>query len=191
MYNIDKGKFIVSYCGNLGLTQNLEMVINAAKMFEECKDILFLFIGDGANKKNLIEKAKGKANILFLPFQPQQNISEVYSVGNVGLIISKVGIGSNSIPSKIFSMMSASQPILASFDLNSNLARIIKTSDSGYCVEPNNLTALVEMIKHIYKNKDELLFLGGNGRLYLQKKYSKSKSVNEYLNVIQKVTIKK
>lgn len=182
-YNIDKGKFIISYCGNLGHTQNLEMVISAARSLIS-ENMHFVFLGDGYNKDNLVKQAISLNNISFIPFQPNENISEVYSLGDLGLIVSKKNIGNNSVPSKVFTMMSAEQPILASFDEDSELSNLLKLSQAGFCITPENEELFVEKIREIYTKQNELMILGENGRKYVESHHSKNVNVSKYLKVL-------
>jgi glycosyltransferase involved in cell wall biosynthesis len=185
-HNIDRKKFIISYCGNLGLTQNLEMVIRAAKVLSDLDNILFVFVGEGKNKDNLMKLSRELElkNLLFLPFQSYDSISEVFSIGNIGLIVSKPNVGSNSVPSKFFTMLSASQPILASFDLNTELSKQIINANCGYCVEPDNINSFVQKILDIKQMHDKLKIMGVNGRNYVQENFSKYRNTKLYIDVI-------
>lgn len=186
-YSIDRNKFILSYCGNLGMTQNLEMVLYAAKELSMIDDLLFVFVGSGQNKKNLevLSKKLGLTNVLFLPFQPSEILSEVYSIGDVGLIVSKNGIGENSFPSKTYTMLSARQPILASFDTNSELSKIIQMYEIGMCVQSENIDVFIEAIRKLYDERDSLVKMGVNCRNLVEMKYSKSASTTKYLDLIE------
>ena len=120
-YALDRSKYYVTYSGNIGLTQNMDMLLEVAQELEsEVPDIHFVLIGEGAYKKQAetIVNEKKIGNVTFLPFQPYEDISLVFSLGNAGLVISKPGVGANSVPSKTWSIMSASRPVLANFDEN-------------------------------------------------------------------------
>lgn len=188
-YKIDRDKFIVSYCGNLGLTQNLEMVISSAKNLESIKDLLFVFVGEGKNKDILINLRDrlNLSNIMFIPFQPESNISEVFSIGDLGLIVSKPNIGSNSVPSKLFTMMAASQPILASFDLNSDLNKIIEESSSGICIAPGDKELFIDNIINLKNNITLLNSLSKESRSFVRKYYSTNTCVNQYVQQVSEV----
>ncbi len=117
-YGLDRSKFYVTYNGNIGLTQNMDMLMEVAKELETNTDIQFVLVGEGAYKEQvekMIEERNIK-NVTLLPFQPYEDISHVFSLGDVSLVISKPGVGANSVPSKTWSIMSASRPVLANFD---------------------------------------------------------------------------
>src|SRR5262249_45416997 len=67
------GRFVVMHAGNIGLSQNLDIVIAAAVRLREHDDIRFVFVGDGARRQDLERLARDRAldNVIFLPFQPR------------------------------------------------------------------------------------------------------------------------
>lgn len=186
LYGLDKKKFYVTYCGNIGLTQNMDMLLDVAEALEDYPDIQFVIIGDGAYKqnveKNIIDRKLG--NVKLLPFQPYEDISHVFSLGDVGLIISKPGVGDNSVPSKTWSIMSASRPVLASFDEN-ELKDIIKHNDCGAFVPAGDKHALKEAIISLYKDNDRCVVCGRNGRNFILNNLTKEIGTTKYVNLIK------
>ena len=49
-YGLDRNKFYITYSGNIGLTQNMDMLLEVAKELEKEPDIQFVLIGEGAYK---------------------------------------------------------------------------------------------------------------------------------------------
>jgi colanic acid biosynthesis glycosyl transferase WcaI len=68
-------KFVVMYSGNLGLSQQLDSVLDAAEMLRDDQRIAFVLIGEGANKNALMQRVRDRAlsNVLFMPYQPKTN----------------------------------------------------------------------------------------------------------------------
>ena len=188
-YNLDRSKFYICYSGNIGHSQNLELL---AQVAEEIKvslpDVRFVVIGEGAAKETLertiAERKLG--NIIILPFQPYEDIAHVFSLGDVGLIISKPGIGGSSVPSKTWSIMAAQRPILASFDEDSELAKIIKNTGSGIVAPAGSKIALIQSIEQLYKFESDRIEKGQKGFQYLHKELDEHKCVNIYIDVIKK-----
>lgn len=185
-YNLDPSLFYVSYSGNIGFTQNMEMLLDVAKKMKETyPDIRFVLIGDGAAKDGVKKRIEEEniCNVIMLPFQPYEDIAHVFSLADVGLIISKPGVGSNSVPSKTWSIMAAERPILASFDLESDLCKLIRDVDCGLCVEAGNSSALIKDILHLYNNSN--CNLGKNGNRFILNNLSKEKCVKQYVSTIE------
>ncbi len=188
-YNLDPTKFFITYCGNVGFTQNLQMLGEVAKELEKYDDIQFIIIGDGAYsielEKQIIEKKIN--NLLVLPFQPYEDIANVFSIGDVGLIISKANVGQNSVPSKTWSIMSASRAVLASFDEDSELCSIIRKAKCGVCVEADNKNRLKEAILSLYNNREEIYEYGKNGRKYILENLTREVGTSKIVKIMSEV----
>ena len=99
-YGLDQDKFYIAYSGNVGYTQNMDLLLDTAKEIEnELCDVRFVIIGEGAAKADIEKRLREESidNVILLPFQPYEDIAHVFSLGDVGLIISKSGVGSNSL----------------------------------------------------------------------------------------------
>ena len=184
-YGLDREKFYVAYSGNIGLSQNMGLLVKAAKMLEDNANIHFVIIGDGVYKEKLLSLISENElkNITLIPFQPYERISEVFSIGDVGLIISKANIGTSSVPSKTWNYMAACKPILASFDLNSELAEIVKNENCGICAEADDVDAFAEAVKRLVSDCN-LQELGNNGRKYVENSLSARVNTEKYVKVL-------
>lgn len=186
-YNLDRNKFYICYSGNLGHSQNFELLIAVAEEIQiSMPDVVFVLIGEGAAKKELellVQKKKLK-NVVILPFQPYEDIAHVFSFGDVGLIISKPGIGESSVPSKTWGIMAAKRPILASFDKKSALVKLIENTHSGICADAANSIEFINAIKKFRENS-AYQSLGENGYTFVHTYLDKDKCVNMYIDVLK------
>ncbi|MEG2266035.1 MAG: glycosyltransferase, partial [Acinetobacter sp.] len=168
-----------------------EMLVEAAEKLRENGNIHFIITGEGAYKQTLekVIAEKKLDSITLLPFQPYEDIAHVFSLGDVGLIISKPGIGGSSVPSKALSIMAAGRPILASFDEDSELVRMIKENGCGIAARADNLEEFIEMIRNLYDKKDKIDAIGRNGRFYVVQNCDARICTAQYtkiLNTLQK-----
>lgn len=185
-YNLDRNKFYISYCGNIGLTQNLQMLTEVAKALESNEDIQFVLVGNGAYKQELekIIKERNITNITLLPFQPYEEISHVFSLGDVSLVISKPGVGENSVPSKTWSILSASRPVLANFDEN-ELKTIIEKNNCGIFTKAGDKVAFTDAILKLYKDRELCKEYGRNGREFIMNNLTREIGTRKYVEVIK------
>ena len=170
-YNLDRSRFYVCYSGNIGHSQNLELLLEAAKRLkDELPDMHFVLIGEGAAKAELEKTVadEGIDNVIILPFQPYEEIAHVFSLGDAGLIISKPGIGGSSVPSKTWSIMAAERPIIASFDKDSELAKLVRGQRVGISANAGDCQQLVDAVKNIYKDRQAAQEMGKTGRRYVK-----------------------
>ena len=185
-YDLDRNKFYISYNGNIGYTQNMELLVSVAEEMIENRSIGFVLVGDGVYKKELEKQIteKNMTNVILIPFQPYERISEVFSIGHAGLIISKAGVGSNSVPSKTWSYMSAERPIIASFDENSELAEILTRNNCGISIRPDSKESLIEAIETLYGLSTSIY--GKNGRQFIENNLTRKIGTKKYIDIILK-----
>ncbi len=189
-YGLDRNKFYVCYSGNVGMTQNMDMLLDVAESLKENENIGFIIVGDGAYKKQVEDRiaAENIRNVTMIPFQPYEKISQVFSLGDCGLIISKAGVGSNSVPSKTWSVMSASRPVLASFDKGSELDDIVTNSNCGICVQANDPQAFRAAILQLAEDKESCARMGKNGRCYIEENLTRAIGTSKWVEVMHRVT---
>lgn len=185
-YGLDRNKFYITYCGNIGLTQNLQMLTDVAKELEGNEEIQFVLIGNGAYKEELerLIKMRDIKNVTLLPFQPYEDISHVFSLGDVSLVISKPGVGENSVPSKTWSILSASRPVLANFDEN-ELKTIVAENQCGIFTKAGDKEAFKQAILDLYHDKARCEQLGRNGREFILKNLTRAVGTQKYVDVIK------
>ena len=186
-YNLDPDKFYITYCGNVGYTQNMDLLLDVAKeLKDELTDLAFIIIGDGADKERVANRVKEEKidNVIMLPFQPYKDIAHVFSLGDVGLIISKPGVGNNSVPSKTWSYMAAGKLILASFDTDSDFGKLINNTICGTIVEADNKNELIISIKKIINNNRLMYQMAQNAFKYVKLTMSKDIYINRYLEAL-------
>lgn len=186
-YDLDPSKFYICYSGNIGHSQNIGMLLEAAKkLANELPELHFVIIGDGAAKNELAQAVVDDEieNITLLPFQDYADIAYVFSLGDTGLIISKPGIGGSSVPSKTWSIMAAERPVLASFDEDSQLAQLIRESECGLVAQAGDADAFVAAAKQLYAHRQAAAEMGKRGRAYVQEKLSKETCTGMYVSTI-------
>lgn len=199
-YGLDRSKFYVTYNGNIGLSQNMDMLLSVAEEFQSskvqafqgkeisCTDIHFVLVGNGAyldEVKRLVNDKKLK-NVHLLPFQPYEDISHVFSLGDASLVISKPGTGAASVPSKTWSIMSASRPILANFDEN-ELKQIVEKHNCGIFTKAGDKEAFKQSILALYNNREMAVEMGKNGRQFVMDNLTREVGTQKYVDVIKEV----
>lgn len=193
VYGLERSKFYITYNGNIGLTQNMDMLLDVAKeLQEEYEDIHFVLVGNGAYLDEVKRKVADQQleNVHLLPFQPYEDISHVFSLGDASLVISKPGVGANSVPSKTWSIMSASRPVLANFDEN-ELKTIIENNHCGIFTKAGDKEAFKESILTLYNHRELCQEYGRNGRKFVLDNLTREVGTQKYVDVIKEVCGKK
>ena len=238
-YGLDRDQFYVTYNGNIGLTQNMDMLLEVARELQQScgsdaalqqlgavknglnssnpsellqtphnpseplitphnpsaplqtphhRSIHFVLVGEGAYKAEVEKRIKeqGITNVTMLPFQPYEDISHVFSLGDVSLVISKPGVGANSVPSKTWSIMSASRPVLANFDEN-ELKTIIADHHCGIFTKAGDKESFKAAILELYHHPELCREYGKNGRQFVMDNLTKEVGTRKYVEVVKAV----
>lgn len=180
---LDPKQFIVVYAGNVGAAQGAEVILEAAKLLQDENSIRFAIFagGTGAEQAAKTVKEEHIQNVSMFSLLPQDRVSEVYSLGDVALITCKRGVGNSGMPSKTWSIMACNTPIIASFDVDSELAVILQKGNAGICVEPENAVLLAQAIRKKYEAAMGSHNEVSGGRAYVSEYAEKSVCVGRYL----------
>ena len=158
-------QLVVMYAGNVGFSQSLNLVVEAAAKFPE---VAFVVNGDGAARKKLQEDCAELANVYFGDYQPIERLSEVLATGDIHLVPLRPGLATVSVPSKSYSILAAGRPMLAAIDLNTEIPNMLQQSGAGIAVEPDNAPAFIEALGRLVNNRDQLSEMGANGRKWVE-----------------------
>ena len=172
---------VVLYAGNVGFSQSLEMVVDAARALPS---LTFVINGDGAARSSLVERAAGISNIRFSGYQPADRLPEVLATGDIHLVPLKAGLGRVSVPSKTYSILAAGRPVLASIDSGTEVPRILAESGGGVCVPPDDADALREALQRLAGDPAGRDAMGAAGRRWVESAASPAAVARAYADLI-------
>ena len=159
-------KFVVMYSGNLGITHDIEAIVDTAEELKEYSAIQFVIIGEGAKKDKITNMVKEKklSNVLLLPYQDKEILPYSLSCADVGVVTLSEGAESISVPSKTYYMLAAGTAILALASTNSELGLLINTYKCGKVFDNSQSKSTAEYILYLNQNKEVLNELKTNSR---------------------------
>lgn len=154
-YQLDEDVFYAIYAGNIGRMQNVELIIRTAKQLKDKQNIRFLIIGDGVNKESIEQLAKQECleNVIFLPMQPKELATSVYSAASVNLIPLVEGGIKTALPSKTGVVLSCGKPVAVCVDKDSEFSKLILDNECGVAVCPTDEDQLAQAIVDISQGK--------------------------------------
>jgi colanic acid biosynthesis glycosyl transferase WcaI len=178
---------VVLYAGTIGLVSGARIVLEAAEHLRARHDVLFLFVGDGQVKDELVEaaRASGLPNVRFLPFQPRGDLSDVQASADVSLVTLAPGCGETSVPSKVIGYMAAGRPVVASVDLGCDTAEVIRSSGCGVVVPPGDANALAEAVETLLANDEERQRMCQRARLAFEDRYGAEAALRGYAEILE------
>ena len=155
------GSFIIGYIGTHGLAHSLNFIVKSLNKIND-DGIKFLFIGDGAEKENVVQLAKKLAldNIIFSDPIEKSEVPNYLSVVDVALVpLKRSNTFKSVIPSKIFESAAMGKPILLGVDGESR--NIIEKYKAGLFFEPENEDDFIKKVKQIKVKSEEGQFVRG------------------------------
>jgi len=155
---------IVLYAGNVGFSQSLEMVVDAAREFPQAT---FLINGDGAARTTLETRAAGVTNVRFSGYQSKERVPEVLATGDIHLVPLKAGLGRVSVPSKTYSILAAGRPVLAAIDAGTEVPRMLAASGGGVAVAPDDPVAFRAALAELLADPAAAAAMGAAGRAWV------------------------
>jgi len=154
-----EGKFVFAYIGTHGMAHGLEFILDSiVDIQDKFPDILFLFIGDGAEKDNLLNQAQdlNLKNAIFLDSVSKKEVVRYLSLMDVALVnLKKSDTFLTVIPSKIFEAAAMEKPIL--LGLEGETKAIIKKYNAGACFLPEDKCSFHRELTTMYENKEAYL----------------------------------
>lgn len=177
---------VVMYAGNVGMSQSVELLIDAARAFVERDDVVFVVNGGGSGLDALRRRAQGLPNVRFAPMQPESRLPEVLAAADLHVVPLKRGLARSSVPSKIYSILAAGRPVLASVDAGSEIERIVGAAGAGTTVAPEDPHAFVSALGDMLDGP-ELAALGARGRAWIEGTSSPQAAARSYLTVLEGV----
>lgn len=183
------GKFVVLFSGNHGYISALDSVVKAAEQLQDLPEILFLLAGEGSIKVEIMGLADqlDLKNIRFLSTQPEETWLEMLAACDVGLVPLRRDLAGLNVPSKVYTLMAAARPILASVPAESEIAQLVLTARSGVISKPEDPEDLAAKIIELKENSHLLDEYGKNGRAYILNSFNRQQQTERYYQVLKSV----
>src|SRR5574337_885026 len=159
-------RFVVMHSGNIGLSQNLDILLDAADRLRSHTDVVMAVVGDGAKREVLEARARsqGLANVRFLPYQPKERLTESFAAADVFIISLKKGLAGYIVPSKLYGILAAGRPYVAAVEDDCEIAAITRKYDCGLLAKSGDPDDLADKILTVFHDRDLAHRLGANAR---------------------------
>jgi glycosyltransferase involved in cell wall biosynthesis len=180
------GKFVVSYIGTFGNAHGLQTLVDAAERLQNAMpNVLFLLVGEGAEKEQLVSlvRRRGLTNLRFVDQQPRERIPAYVCASDVCLVLLKKNeIFKTVIPSKMLEFMSCARPVI--LGVEGQARQILELADAGICIEPGNSGELADAILRLSGDEHLRETLGRNGRRHVLQHFSRRQTATTYIDVL-------
>jgi glycosyltransferase involved in cell wall biosynthesis len=184
-----EGKFVVSYIGTMGKAHGLETVLAAAAQLQNANpEIIFLMIGEGAEKERIaaLARERGLSNLRFVDQQPREKIPAYIGASDACLVLlKKTSLFKTVIPTKMLEFMSCARPVI--LGVAGQALAILEEANAGLAIEPEDSEALVNAIRYLSANREMARELGLNGREYIVRKLSRRQTAESYIHMLERL----
>ena len=182
-------KFVVMHSGNLGLSQGLDDVLDAAARLREIPDVRVVFVGEGVKKADLQQRAGalGLSHVAFLPFTPREHLADAFASADVFVVSLQRGLAGYIVPSKLYGILAAGRPYVAAVEETCEVATITRRHRCGLITEPGNPEALAEAILEFYQDRDMARRFGANARA-ASVNFDRRTQVAKYMDLFSSVS---
>lgn len=184
---IPRDKFIVTYAGKFGISNNLTSLLEAAETLKTNEKILFLLVGNGPEKENYIKiiSDKGLSNVLILDPVPKSSVQSLLATSNVCYIgltkspLFRFGVS----PNKLFDYLYSGKPIIYAIEAAND---IVAEANCGISIKSENAEEIVNAVLTLYgKTPEELAEMGKRGHDYVIANHSYSELAKKYLEILK------
>ncbi|MCB1002591.1 MAG: glycosyltransferase family 4 protein, partial [Acidimicrobiales bacterium] len=175
-----EGKTVVMYAGNLGFSQPVELLLDAAAALQDVPDLHVVINGGGSARDALVARAAGLDNVTFVGLQPKERLGEVLAAADVHVVLLRSGLARASVPSKLYSILAAARPLVASVDPGTEVATTVERAGAGLSVPPGDAEALTTALRRLVERPDEARAMGASGRAFVEGWPSPSEVASRY-----------
>jgi len=183
-----ENKFVVMYAGAHGMSNDLNVVLDAARLLSDAPEIQIVLVGDGKEKPALQERAREMKlnNVTFVPSVPKTEMPAALAAADACLAILKpLEEYKTTYPNKVFDYMAAGRPVLLAID--GVIREVLESANCGIFARPGNPSALAEAIRALARDPRKSRALGLNGRKYLEENFSREALAKKLCGLLEKL----
>jgi colanic acid biosynthesis glycosyl transferase WcaI len=161
---------VVLYAGNVGFSQSLDLLVESARRLhaDGRDDVVVVVNGGGAARPEIERAAAGLPNVRFADMQPAERLPEVLAAGDIHAVPLKRGLAKASVPSKLYSVLAAGRPVLASVDPGTEVARTVDRAGAGIAVPPEDPGAFHDALLRLLDDPEATRRMGQSGRQFVE-----------------------
>jgi glycosyltransferase involved in cell wall biosynthesis len=154
------------HSGNMGLTQRLDVLIDATRSTSWPENATLLLVGDGAARNELRVRAEkiGNQRVRFLPYQPRGELALSLAAADLHVVSMHERIIGCLCPSKLYGILAAGRPVLAIAPPETDLYQTVERHQLGWCCVPGDGEAIARAILRAAENPAQCSQAAGNAR---------------------------
>jgi glycosyltransferase involved in cell wall biosynthesis len=186
------GRIVAAYVGTHGMAHHLDTVLDAADRLRGDPRIGFLLVGDGAERKRLVERAAnmGLDNLRIVGQLPKADMPAIWAATDVSIILLKKSeTFTKVLPSKMFEAMAMECPIV--LGVEGEAKQLLEEAGAGIAITPEGVEELVAAVVRLANEPGLRERLGRQGLAHVRANFDRTKLAERYLDVLASVVAKR
>lgn len=177
----DPNKFNILYSGNIGAKQDWDFFIDFVKACQENSKVKVYLIGEGAKRKEVVEKIGNFSNCTYFPPVRYEELNDLLCNADLHILFQKSTVVDTVMPSKILGMMASAKPSIVTGHEESEVKHNFEISKGGfYFYNENKLNQIMTKIHHLIESPKDSDEIGNNARKFIVEKFSMEKILNNF-----------
>lgn len=167
-------KFLIVYAGAHGMSNDLDVVLQAASQLRGCPEVCFVFVGDGKEKAHLQAQAEEMqlTNTCFIPPVAKDQMGEILAAADACLAILKpIELYKTTYPNKVFDYMAAGRPVILA--IGGVIQQVVESAGAGIAVPPGDPAAIARAAQDLSADRQKARRMGLAGRAYIEKHFNR------------------
>ncbi len=175
---------IAVYAGLHGIAQGLDQVLRAAARLRDMKNLRFVLIGDGPEKKRLVEQAQlmKLENVQFLSPCSHEVMPAILASADIALVPLRDRFA-GAVPSKLYEAMGVGLPVVMA--AAGEARDILQNANAGVVVPPGNDEALANALRFLAYERDKGVEMGKNGRQAAVSLFDRQAIADRFIDLLE------
>jgi glycosyltransferase involved in cell wall biosynthesis len=170
-FELGLGRRVVAVFGGvIGIAQELEFLLELAKLYRNSDQAVFLIIGEGNKKQGIAETIRRASltNVLLRDKVSSNEFAAVLKQCDIGLINLNRRFTIPNFPSKVLDYFEAGIPVLAATDPSTDFGHFLEEADAGFHCPTGDLESYRRLFEKLISDAPLRARMGANGRRYLE-----------------------
>ena len=184
-----RNKTIVTYAGAMGPANNIDTILEAARLLSAKESVHFLLIGGGKERPRLESLAKRMElkNLSFLEPRPKSEITHLLAASDICIAaLMNIPMFRMTYPNKVFDYMAAGRPIVLAID--GVIRELVEKAGAGIFVEPDNPQEMAEAVERLALSPQLRLEMGAQGRNYVTQHFDRRHQARAFEHMLREVS---
>lgn len=177
---------VALYSGNIANKQGIEIIIEAARLLADRRDLVFVICGEGPNRARLAQLAEGLDNVQLHDLQPAEKVADLLALAAVHLLPQIPDAADLVLPSKLANMLGSGRPVVVTAAAGTGLA--VEVEGAGLVTSPGDASAFAQAIAHLLDHPEQAQAFGEEARVRAGSRWGKEALLHRFVDAIGATT---